>query len=95
MRFSLPAFRDDAGDHLAALLALPSLATPDERRAAWRQGMAALAHEASAQAPVPLEGLAPEGLVRGVRVALDEGLLDDLGFLEPAPAPAGSAAASS
>ncbi len=88
VRLSLPAYRDDNGDHLAALLALPALATAEERRAAWRQGMATLAHEASAQTPVPLEGLSPEGLARGVRVALDEGLLDDLGFLEPAPAAA-------
>ncbi len=50
--------------------------------------MATLAHEASAQTPVPLEGLSPEQLARGVRIALDEGLLDDLGFLEPAPAAA-------
>ena len=81
-------FRFASRDYLAALLELPGLPTPEERRAAWRQSLATLAHEASAQTPVPLEGLPPEALQATARVALAEGLLDDLGFLEPAHAAA-------
>lgn len=81
-------FRFASRDYLAALLELPGLPTPEERRAAWRQSMATLAHEASAQTPVPLEGLPPEALQATARVALADGLFDDLGFLEPANAAA-------
>jgi len=82
------AFRSASRDYLAALLELSRLPTADERRAAWRQSMATLAHEASAQTPVPLEGLPPEALQQSARIAIAEGLLDDLGFLEPAHAAA-------
>jgi hypothetical protein len=59
-----------------------------ERRASWRQSMAALARAADEE-PSPLEGVHPEALLAGVRAALQSGLLDDLDWL--APAAAGSA----
>jgi hypothetical protein len=81
-------FRFAPRDYLAALIELPGLPTPDERRAAWRQSMATLAHAASSHTPAPLEGLPPEGLLLAARLALADGLVDDLGFLEPSHAAA-------
>ncbi len=51
--------------------------------------MTALAQASAEEGPGPLEGLNPDALALGVRAAIGEGLVDDLGWL--APAPAGSA----
>src|SRR3954469_12380966 len=67
-------------DYLAGLARLAELTSDEERRSAWRQGLAALASAANAQ-PTPLEGLDAEGLRNGARVALASGLVDDLGWM--------------
>jgi eukaryotic-like serine/threonine-protein kinase len=74
-----------AQDYLTGLAQLHELTNDEDRRAVWRQGLAALASVASVQ-PAPLEGLAPEGLVASVRQALLTGLVDDVGFLSKAEA---------
>jgi len=71
---------NSAQDYLTGLAQLHELPNDEDRRAAWRQGLSALAAIASVQ-PAPLEGLAPEGLVASVRLALQTGLVDDVGFL--------------
>jgi hypothetical protein len=68
-------------DYLVGLAQLGELPTPEGRRAAWRQGLAALATAAADQQPTPLEGAASEALLTGVRVALATGLVDDLDWL--------------
>jgi eukaryotic-like serine/threonine-protein kinase len=68
-------------DYLVGLAQLGELTTPEERRAAWRQGLAALATAAADQQPTPLEGSSADSLLTGVRIALATGLVDDLGWL--------------
>jgi hypothetical protein len=58
----------------------------NEKRAAWRQSITALAQVAAEEGPGPLEGLNPEALGAGVRMALQAGFVDDLDWLAPAPA---------
>jgi hypothetical protein len=70
----------NAQDYLTGLAQLHELTNDEDRRAVWRQGLAALAAVASVQ-PAPLEGLDPEGLLASTRVALMSGLVDDVGFL--------------
>jgi hypothetical protein len=79
----------DATFYASSLLELHKLDDAAERRASWRQAMAALARASGEDGPGPLEGLHPEALLRGVRAALQWGLVDDLDWL--APAAAGSA----
>ncbi|HEY8087922.1 MAG TPA: serine/threonine-protein kinase [Polyangiaceae bacterium] len=79
----------DATFYASSLLELHKLEDVTERRASWRQTMAALARATAEDGPGPLEGLRPEALLAGVRVALQDGLVDDLDWL--APAAAGSA----
>jgi eukaryotic-like serine/threonine-protein kinase len=79
----------DATFYASTLLELHKLGGAAERRASWRQSMAALARAAADDGPGPLEGLRPEALLAGVRAALQDGLVDDLDWL--APAAAGSA----
>jgi hypothetical protein len=67
-------------DYLTGLAQLHELTNDEDRRAVWRQGLAALASVASVQ-PAPLEGLDPDGLLASTRVALMSGLVDDVGFL--------------
>ncbi len=70
---------------ISGLLDLPTIEDPAERRAVFRQSMATLAR-VGAEGPRPLEGLHPEGLIRGVKTALGAGMIDDLDFLAPGPA---------
>ena len=70
-----------AQDYLSGLAQLGELSQAEERRAVWRQGIAALANAADDERPTPLEGVAPETLLAGVRVALASGLVDDLDWL--------------
>ena len=74
--------------YVNGLLELHELSA-SERRASWRQCMAALARATVDDGPGPLEGVHPEALVDGVRAALQSGLVDDLDWL--APPAAGSA----
>jgi eukaryotic-like serine/threonine-protein kinase len=57
-----------------------------ERRASWRQAVAALGYGATSAGPPPLDGIAPEVLLRASQLALQTGLVDDLEFLAPGPA---------
>jgi hypothetical protein len=77
----------DASFYVGSLLELPKLLQPADRRAAWRQSVAALARTSTDDdGPGPLEGLHPEALLIGVRSALEAGLADDLDWLAPAAA---------
>ncbi len=76
----------DAIFYTSSLLELHTLTGASERRAAWRQAMAALARVATEDGPGPLEGVQPTALVAGVRTALQAGLVDDLDWLAPAAA---------
>jgi hypothetical protein len=68
-------------EYLVGLAQLGELPTPDARRTAWRQGLAALATAAADQQPTPLEGTTSDALLTCVRVALATGLVDDLAWL--------------
>jgi hypothetical protein len=57
-----------------------------ERRASWRQAVAALGYSTANAGPPPLDGIAPEVLARASQIALETGLVDDLEFLAPGPA---------
>jgi eukaryotic-like serine/threonine-protein kinase len=70
-------------DYLAGLAQLPSLENAEERRRVWRQGLASLAMAASNQRVAPLEGLRPDRLLEGVRVAFRTGLVDDVKWMSP------------
>jgi hypothetical protein len=69
-----------------ALATLSRLADEAERRASWRQAIAALGYSTQVAGPPPLDGIAPEVLVRASQIALETGLADDLEFLAPGPA---------
>jgi hypothetical protein len=75
----------DATFYASGLLELHNL-TGADRRASWRQSMAALARATTEDGPGPLEGLLPNALLGGVRAALQAGLADDLDWLAPAAA---------
>ncbi|MGH7269031.1 MAG: serine/threonine protein kinase, partial [Polyangiaceae bacterium] len=75
----------DATNYASGLLDLQKLGGAD-RRASWRQSMAALARATTEDGPGPLEGLHPSALLAGVRAALQSGLADDLDWLAPAAA---------
>ena len=70
--------------YVAALADLAAVADLDERRRIWRQGMAALAAAVADRRDAPLEGLDPQALLGGLRVAMTDGLLTDMDFLAPA-----------
>jgi hypothetical protein len=76
----------DATFYARSLLDLDKLTEAAERRACWRQAMAALARSTAEDGPGALEGLAPSALLSAVRVALRAGLADDLDWLAPAAA---------
>jgi hypothetical protein len=76
----------DASFYVGGLLDLPKLTQPADRRAAWRQSVAALARAPVDDGPGPLEGLHPEALLLGMKIALEGGFADDLEWLAPAAA---------
>jgi hypothetical protein len=76
----------DPSFYVSGLLELQNVSDPTERRAVWRQSMAALARAATEEGPGPLDGLHPDALVRGVRAAIANALIDDLDWLAPAAA---------
>ena len=69
-----------------ALATLARLSDEAERRASWRQAVAALGYSTASAGPPPLDGIAPEVLARASQIALETGLADDLEFLAPGPA---------
>lgn len=80
-----------SGRHpLEGLAELHRIDDADERRAAWRRGMATLASSVSSQRrTLPLEGLHPEALRDSAELARTTRLLDDVDWLS---APAAAAA---
>src|ERR1700722_17875911 len=76
----------DPSFYVSGLLELHKVSDATERRAMWRQSMAALARATAEEGPGPLDGLHPDALLKGVRVALSAQLLDDLDWLEPSAA---------
>ena len=76
----------DATFYASSLLELHKLTGAAERRASWRQSIAALARATTEDGPGPLEGLHPEALLKGVQAALRSELVDDLDWLAPAAA---------
>lgn len=68
--------------YVSSLLELAT-ASPNDRRALWRQAMAALSRAPADGGPGPLEGLHPDVLLKGVQTALANGLVDDLDWLSP------------
>lgn len=72
-------------DYLSGLLDLATYPDRQTRRKAFRQSMAALALAASSiDGPSPLDGIHPDALQKSIRLALSDGLFDDLSWLEPA-----------
>ena len=75
----------DTSTFIGSLLELPRLGAND-RRIAFRQAVAELARGAGDEGPSPLEGIRAEALVKGVAAALENGLADDLDWLDPGAA---------
>ncbi len=69
-----------------ALVGLPRLADAAERRASWRQAIAALGQNVRVKGPPPLDGAEPAALARAAQVALESGLADDLDWIAPGAA---------
>lgn len=66
-----------------ALMALARLKDPSERRAKWRQAVAALGQGVRVMGPSPIEAMETRQLVEAARTALLTGLVDDLDWIEP------------
>jgi len=66
-----------------ALTRLASLEDSEQRRASWRQALAALGEFGRVERPPPLDGLPPGLLLRAAQVALDSGLVEDLDWAAP------------
>jgi hypothetical protein len=77
-------------DRLEGLTALHQLNSAEEREAAWRRGMATLARAVvDERRALPLEGLDPDALLESLKVAEQEGFVDELDWLSgPAAAAA-------
>lgn len=69
-----------------ALATLVQLSDGAERRASWRQAIAALGQGVVGYGPPPLDGIDPDVLGRAAQLALDTGLVDDLAWLGSGPA---------
>jgi hypothetical protein len=69
------------GYFLEGLLDLARLTDRAERRSSWRQSIVSLGQTRAHQGPAPLEGIDPSALVPAVRVALGDGLIDELDWL--------------
>jgi eukaryotic-like serine/threonine-protein kinase len=67
--------------YVSGLLELEHADEGMPRRSLWRQSMTALARAAQEIGPAPLDGLEPNAVARGVRVALNAGLVDDLDWM--------------
>lgn len=73
-------------DYLEGLLDLATYPERPVRRAVFRQSVASLALAASVDGPGPLDGLHPEALLRSIKIAINDGLLEDLSWLAPSAA---------
>lgn len=73
-------------DYFAGLLDLPTYPERPVRRTVFRQSVASLALATSVDGPSPLDGIRPEALLRSVKVAVADGLLEDLSWLAPSAA---------
>ncbi|MCW5808991.1 MAG: hypothetical protein KIT31_41950, partial [Deltaproteobacteria bacterium] len=69
--------------YLAAFAGIHAIEDAGERRRVARQGLAMLAQIAERE-PAPLEGLPAEQLLRAVKAALADGILDSLDWMSPA-----------
>ncbi|HMJ52686.1 MAG TPA: protein kinase [Polyangiaceae bacterium] len=69
------------GYFLEGLLDLARLDDRAARRSSWRQSIVSLGQAGTQHGPSPLEGLDPAALVPAVRVALSDGLVDELDWL--------------
>jgi hypothetical protein len=65
---------------------LAQLTDSSERRASFRQAMAALGQGLDSHGPPPLDGVDADVLVRAAQVAIDTGLVDELDWLAPGTA---------
>ncbi len=74
--------------YLTGLARLHTLESQDERRGVWRQAMATLGAAVLDQRSAPLEGLSPHAVQASVRLALAEGMLEELDFLSESAAAA-------
>lgn len=66
-----------------SLVTLPALSDATERRARWRQAIAALGQEHRLGGPPILDGVTAQGLLLATRIALETGLVDDLEWISP------------
>jgi hypothetical protein len=69
------------GDFLEGLLDLGHLGDNAARRGSFRQSIVLLGQSLAASGPGPLEGVDPNALVPAMKIALADGLLDDLNWL--------------
>ncbi|NRA32231.1 MAG: serine/threonine protein kinase [Polyangiaceae bacterium] len=69
-----------------ALITLPRVQDESERRARWRQAIAALSEAGHADGPPPLDGVLTVDLLAAIRTALSTGLVDDLDWVAPGTA---------
>jgi eukaryotic-like serine/threonine-protein kinase len=69
-----------------ALATLVQLSDGAERRASWRQAVAALGSSNASSGPPPLDGIDNDVFARAAELALDTGLADDLDWLAPGAA---------
>src|SRR5687767_8182558 len=69
-----------------ALATLVQQSEGTERRASFRQAIAALGQGPAAHGAPPLDGIDPDVLVRAVQLTIDTGLVDELDWLGPGPA---------
>jgi hypothetical protein len=69
-----------------ALATLARVSDAAERRASWRQAVAALGQNIRVSGAPPLDGVAPDVLVRAAQIALETNLADDLDWIAPGAA---------
>lgn len=76
-------------DRLEGLTVLHRLTSPEQREAAWRQGMATLARAVvDERRPVPLEGFDPDLLLHSTAMAIEHGWVQELDWLSSSSATA-------
>ncbi len=73
----------ESREHFDGLARLHRIEDREERRAIFRQSFSQLGAAASEYRPVPLEGLDPVALRESAKIALADGLVDDLAWLSP------------
>lgn len=71
---------------LTQLIELPNLTDPAVRRGVFRQAFVRLGQSDATAAPMALAGVAPDAFAESVRIAMADGLFEDLTFLREAAA---------